>query len=232
MAGGKADAHAPASDWWPYRNQMLVALAAMKAISFGVNKLYSGTAKSDGSHRDGTPEFITAIYQLMVMPEGEMTVKAPAIDLSTTELVRAAGGWRGLTAATNRACHAATAEAATSISRSGRRSDMEWIKFNSPRLRAEPGYYQPFTWPDGKLHALPEIENVRDEGILNLLDHRHNRRTFNTLSEGQLGRLLWRCTRTAGHCRIGLAIRVACKPVMLECPRMGYFMSSATNKVP
>ncbi|KKX58144.1 MULTISPECIES: 7-cyano-7-deazaguanine synthase [Pseudomonas] len=91
MAGGKADAHAPASDWWPYRNQMLVTLAAMKAISLGVNKLYLGTVKSDGSHRDGTPEFIAAINQLMVIQEGEMTVEAPAIELSTTDLVRTAG---------------------------------------------------------------------------------------------------------------------------------------------
>lgn len=91
MAGGQADAHAPASDWWPYRNQMLVTLAAMKAISLHVKKLYLGTVKSDGSHRDGTPEFIAAINQLMVIQEGEMTVEAPAIGMNTTELVRAAG---------------------------------------------------------------------------------------------------------------------------------------------
>ncbi|MCE7521199.1 7-cyano-7-deazaguanine synthase [Halomonas titanicae] len=91
MAGGQADPHAPASDWWPYRNQMLVTLAAMKAISFGVSKLYLGTVKSDGSHRDGTPEFVAAINRLMVIQEGEMTIEAPAIELSTAELVRIAG---------------------------------------------------------------------------------------------------------------------------------------------
>lgn len=91
MAGGQADAHAPASDWWPYRNQMLVTLAAMKAISLDVRKLYLGTVKSDGSHRDGTSEFIAAINHLMVIQEGEMTIEAPAIDLTTAELVRAAG---------------------------------------------------------------------------------------------------------------------------------------------
>ncbi|MEX5570401.1 7-cyano-7-deazaguanine synthase [Pseudomonas syringae] len=90
MAGGKADVHAPASDWWPYRNQMLVTLAAMKAISLGVTKLYLGTVKSDGSHRDGTSEFISALNQLMVIQEGEMAVEAPAIELSTIELLRTA----------------------------------------------------------------------------------------------------------------------------------------------
>ncbi|MBH3399785.1 nitroreductase [Pseudomonas fluorescens] len=73
---------------------------------------------------------------------------------------------------------------------------MEWIKLGSPTVRAEPGYYQPFTWPDGTFHALPEIEDVCDKGILNLLDHRRTRRTFNALSKGQLGQLLWRCART------------------------------------
>ncbi|POP83211.1 7-cyano-7-deazaguanine synthase [Pseudomonas syringae] len=91
MAGAQADAHAPASDWWPYRNQMLVTLAAMKAISLGVTTLYLGTVKSDGSHRDGTPEFIGAISRLMALQEGGMTVEAPAIELSTAELVRKAG---------------------------------------------------------------------------------------------------------------------------------------------
>ncbi|MFK3725746.1 hypothetical protein ACI2KE_18165 [Pseudomonas monteilii] len=73
---------------------------------------------------------------------------------------------------------------------------MDWITLNSPTVRAEPGHYQLFTWPDGTFHALPETEDAGDEGILNLLDHRRTRRTFNALSEGQLGQLLWRCART------------------------------------
>lgn len=91
MAGASADHLAPASDWWPYRNQMLVTLAAMKAISFGVTHLWLGTVKSDGSHRDGTPEFVSALSHLMALQEGGMVVEAPAIGLSTAELVRASG---------------------------------------------------------------------------------------------------------------------------------------------
>lgn len=104
MAGAQADTHAPASDWWPYRNQMLVTLAAMKAISLGVTTLYLGTVKSDGSHRDGTPEFIGAISRLMVLQEGGMTVEAPAIELSTAELVRKAGVPRDMLAWAH-SCH-------------------------------------------------------------------------------------------------------------------------------
>lgn len=91
MAGSKADKFAPASDWWPYRNQMLITLAAMKAISFGVTHLWLGTVRSDSSHKDGTPQFISAISHLLSLQEGGMVVEAPAIELSTAELVRLSG---------------------------------------------------------------------------------------------------------------------------------------------
>lgn len=91
MAGSKAEHLAPASDWWPYRNQMLVTLAAMKAISFGVTHLWLGTVRSDSLHKDGTPEFISAVSQLLSIQEGGMVVEAPAIELSTVELVRKSG---------------------------------------------------------------------------------------------------------------------------------------------
>lgn len=91
MAGASADDLAPASDWWPYRNQMLITLAAMKAIAFGVTHLWLGTVKSDGSHKDGTPEFVNAISLLMSLQEGGMIVEAPAIEFSTEELVQISG---------------------------------------------------------------------------------------------------------------------------------------------
>lgn len=91
MAGSQADSLAPASDWWPYRNQMLITLAAMKAISFGVTHLWLGTVKSDNQHKDGTPEFIAALSHLLSLQEGKMVVEAPAIDFSTVELVRKSG---------------------------------------------------------------------------------------------------------------------------------------------
>ncbi|WP_448649003.1 7-cyano-7-deazaguanine synthase [Pseudomonas corrugata] len=91
MAGVGANDHAPASDWWPYRNQMLVTFAAMKAISLGVTHLMLGTVRSDGSHMDGTKEFVHKLNSLLSMQEGGMSVEAPAIDLSTAELARLSG---------------------------------------------------------------------------------------------------------------------------------------------
>ena len=91
MAGASADQHAPASDWWPYRNQLLATLAAMKAISLGVTHLLIGTVRSDGSHMDGTPEFVKALNRLVSMQEGAMNIEAPAIHLGTAELARLSG---------------------------------------------------------------------------------------------------------------------------------------------
>lgn len=91
MAGTTPNVHAPASDWWPYRNQFLLTLVGMKAITLGVQRLWVGTVASDGSHRDGTPEFVAQISQLMQGQEGGMVVEAPAIGMSTSELVRTSG---------------------------------------------------------------------------------------------------------------------------------------------
>lgn len=90
MAGVAADPHAPASDWWPYRNQMLATFGAMRAISLQVGRLLIGSVRSDGIHRDGTPEFVRRLNDLMAMQEGGMVIEAPAIALSTTELIRSA----------------------------------------------------------------------------------------------------------------------------------------------
>ena len=106
MAGARPDGHAPASDWWPYRNQMLITLVAMKAVAIKVDTLWLGTVASDNSHRDGTTEFIKRMSGLLEFQEGAMTVEAPAIELSTVELIRTSGIQRG-TLAWAHSCHKA-----------------------------------------------------------------------------------------------------------------------------
>lgn len=85
------DVHAATSDWWPYRNQLLITLACMRAISRDIQKLYIGTVKSDGdSHQDGTSGFLDRINDLTAYQEGGLHVEAPAIGYTTEELVRMA----------------------------------------------------------------------------------------------------------------------------------------------
>jgi 7-cyano-7-deazaguanine synthase len=91
MAGIAANVHAPAQDWWPFRNQMLVTFAAMKAISMDVSRLLLGAVRSDHVHRDGTQQFIFAMSALLSLQEGGLALEAPAIEFSTRELVERSG---------------------------------------------------------------------------------------------------------------------------------------------
>ncbi|VTP87306.1 7-cyano-7-deazaguanine synthase [Sphingobacterium daejeonense] len=79
----------PSSEWWPYRNQLLVTLAVMKAISLGVKELMVGSVKSDGFHKDGTEKFYQLLNDLSSYQEGGVSITSPAIHYTSAELVRA-----------------------------------------------------------------------------------------------------------------------------------------------
>ena len=106
MAGTGADIYAPASDWWPYRNQMLITLAAMKAVSLGVKILMLGTVATDQVHKDGTVQFVDKLDALLACQEGELRVTAPAIGLSTRDLILISKAPRPLMALAH-SCHKA-----------------------------------------------------------------------------------------------------------------------------
>ena len=91
LLGIQQNVNAPSTDWWPYRNQMLITLAAMKAISLNIDELWIGSVKSDSYHIDGSPEFIDAMDHLVSMQEGRIRIKAPAIHLTTEELIITSG---------------------------------------------------------------------------------------------------------------------------------------------
>jgi 7-cyano-7-deazaguanine synthase len=82
---------APSSEWWPYRNQLLITLACMKAITLGVTELMTASVRSDGFHKDGTVEFYKLINDLMVFQEGNIQITSPAIGFSSVELVKKSG---------------------------------------------------------------------------------------------------------------------------------------------
>jgi 7-cyano-7-deazaguanine synthase len=104
MVGQKASVHAPVPEWWPFRNQLLLTLAGMRAVAIGVTELMLGSVRSDGSHADGRPEFYNQIGPLMAMQEGSIHVTAPAVEMSTVELVRHSGTPRDLIAWAH-SCH-------------------------------------------------------------------------------------------------------------------------------
>jgi 7-cyano-7-deazaguanine synthase len=81
----------PSSEWWPYRNQLLITLACMKGISLGLKELILGSVKSDGFHKDGTYEFYNRMNSLMEYQEGEIKILSPCIEMSTVELIKVSG---------------------------------------------------------------------------------------------------------------------------------------------
>ncbi|HMK57425.1 MAG TPA: 7-cyano-7-deazaguanine synthase [Nitrososphaeraceae archaeon] len=78
----------PSTEWWPYRNQLLVTLASMKGISLGISELMVASVKSDNFHRDGTEEFYDRINGLMTFQEGSIEISCPAISMTSVDLVR------------------------------------------------------------------------------------------------------------------------------------------------
>ena len=79
-------------EWWPYRNQLLITLAAAWAVANETSEVLVGTVAGDGDrHADGRREFYDAMTALLQSQEGNLAVSAPAIGLSTLELIVAAG---------------------------------------------------------------------------------------------------------------------------------------------
>lgn len=95
---------APVPEWWPFRNQLLVTLAGMRAVSLGARTLMVGSVASDGVHADGRAQFYTAIDALMSLQEGSIRVEAPALGMTTAELVERSGVPRSLLAWAH-SCH-------------------------------------------------------------------------------------------------------------------------------
>lgn len=104
MAGSKALEMAPVPEWWPFRNQLLITLAGMRAVALGVGTLMVGSVLSDECHADGRLDFYGAIDALMALQEGGIRVEAPALSITTIELVRESGVPRSVLAWAH-SCH-------------------------------------------------------------------------------------------------------------------------------
>jgi 7-cyano-7-deazaguanine synthase len=88
LADSPALPGSPSPEWWPFRNQLLITLALMRLAGSEVDMLMLGTVASDGLHADGTPKFYETINALVAAQEYRPWISAPAIDLTTVELVQ------------------------------------------------------------------------------------------------------------------------------------------------
>ncbi len=92
LAGDKRPPYAPSPEWWPYRNQLLVTLAASWGLPRGFQTIVVGSVRTDGDrHVDGTPRFYESLNRLLSMQEGGMEITAPALGSTTAELVTQSG---------------------------------------------------------------------------------------------------------------------------------------------
>lgn len=97
-------------EWWPFRNQLIITLTAMKGVQMGADELIVGSVKGDGQHADGRSEFYETIDDLLSLQEGNLRVSAPAIDQTSEELVGATNvplsilGWTHSCHRSNWAC--------------------------------------------------------------------------------------------------------------------------------
>jgi 7-cyano-7-deazaguanine synthase len=111
MAGTLGSSHSVHSEFWPFRNQYLITLAGAMALKHGCDTVLIGTVATDTRHKDGTPQFVSMITQLMMMQEGSIRASAPAQTLSSVELVQLSGvdlsvlGWAHSCHVGNLACN-------------------------------------------------------------------------------------------------------------------------------
>jgi 7-cyano-7-deazaguanine synthase len=91
MAGIGAASNAPVSEWWPYRNQLLITFAAALVVDLSLDSILFGTVCSDVSHADGRSEFFEHINRLLLQQEGGVSVDVPGINHSTVSLCQTFG---------------------------------------------------------------------------------------------------------------------------------------------
>jgi 7-cyano-7-deazaguanine synthase len=92
LASSEPSPHAPSPEWWPYRNQLLVTLAAAWGLSREITSITVGSVLGDGErHIDGRAAFYERIDALLAMQEGGMRVTAPAAGMTSDDLIIASG---------------------------------------------------------------------------------------------------------------------------------------------
>lgn len=119
MVGLNPTKYSQASENWPFRNQLLITIAAMRYANYNIKELIIGTVITDAIHADGTTSFLSRVESLVQCEIPELRVTAPAIKIDTLTLIRKSGvpknllGWtfschRGVVACGNcRGCQKA-----------------------------------------------------------------------------------------------------------------------------
>jgi 7-cyano-7-deazaguanine synthase len=90
MAGKRSSFYSRTPEWWPFRNQMLISIAAMACLKKRQDEIIIGTVRPDRTHKDGSRTFVRNIDRLLRNQEGSIRLRAPAINMSSEELLERA----------------------------------------------------------------------------------------------------------------------------------------------
>jgi 7-cyano-7-deazaguanine synthase len=110
LAGLPGSEFSPHEEFWPFRNQFLLTLGAMYAMRYSLHSVLIGTVLSDQRHADGSISFLSQIAALTALQEGGIEISAPAIHLTSPELVKVSSadssilGWAHSCHTSNLAC--------------------------------------------------------------------------------------------------------------------------------
>lgn len=86
---GRAKTDGPTPEWFPFRNQFLLTIAACVALGHGYDSVVIGLVGGDGDrHADGKSTFVETIDQLVAHQEGNVRITAPYVDVAPAELLR------------------------------------------------------------------------------------------------------------------------------------------------
>jgi 7-cyano-7-deazaguanine synthase len=96
MTGVPSAAAGRVPEHWPFRNQMLLTVAAMALAGSDLRELIIGTVLTDRVHNDGTPDFLGAMERLLQTQLADFRLSAPASTITTDDLVRKSGVDRNL----------------------------------------------------------------------------------------------------------------------------------------
>jgi len=91
MAGTPPSDFAHVPEWWPFRNQLLITMAAAVAVHENYDTIVIGTVANDASHADGRIDFLDAMSHVLALQEGGVTLEAPAIQETTVQFCRRIG---------------------------------------------------------------------------------------------------------------------------------------------
>jgi 7-cyano-7-deazaguanine synthase len=103
LSGKRPSGLGSAPEWWPFRNQMLITLAAMRLVPEGLKEIMIGAVATD-VHADGKAPFLRQLDRLMRGQEGKVRVSAPALRKSPFKLIQDAGIPKSILGATF-SCH-------------------------------------------------------------------------------------------------------------------------------